>query len=257
MAHIMFASHSACHIGVPKPGGIRPNEDKIFFDHTRGLFLVADGMGGPGGGKFASAMVVDCVNQICIGRPTRAVLVSAMQEANDRMVHTSEMKHLNQQDYMGCVATMAWIDVEDPNGRTLIAHIGDTRAWDFEFDGNGHRLTIDHGLTNHLPEARAMRDPDRCIVTRALGQERSRDRIHSQWIDVVDTFRLIPERLLLLVSDGVSDYLNSAALANTVTAEWSKGPVGITDKILKRTLDEQRLQATGDNIGIVAVIRTS
>lgn len=65
------------------------NQDTHLLLPDRGLWVVADGMGGAQGGEVASAMLVDTLTEVYRERSTEALL-AAMDEANRRIHHAAE-----------------------------------------------------------------------------------------------------------------------------------------------------------------------
>src|SRR5437764_12043601 len=64
------------------------NEDYCLIDPERGLYVLADGMGGAKAGERASRMAVDTVAEIVKSAPRldSQVLLTAMEEANRRVL---------------------------------------------------------------------------------------------------------------------------------------------------------------------------
>ncbi len=65
------------------------NQDSHLLLPDRGLWVVADGMGGAQGGEVASAMVVETLTEVYRERSTEALL-AAMDEANRRIHDAAE-----------------------------------------------------------------------------------------------------------------------------------------------------------------------
>src|SRR3954453_8347529 len=67
------------------------NEDYCLIQPELGLYVLADGMGGAKAGEYASRMAVDAVAEMVqqAGRRDSQVLLSAVEEANRRVVEAS------------------------------------------------------------------------------------------------------------------------------------------------------------------------
>ena len=111
------------------------NEDYCLIDAERGLYVLADGMGGAKAGERASRMAVETVAEIVPhGRRTRfAGADPAAEEANRRVL---EAAHSDPSlEGMGTTLVAA-LELE---GELAIASVGDSRAY----------VLDDHGLARH------------------------------------------------------------------------------------------------------------
>jgi protein phosphatase len=159
---VKLAAASATDQGLVRQN----NEDSFLIDDQRGLFAVADGMGGHRGGEVASRTAVEALRAAvanglplhdAIGRANIAVLERAAGDA----------------DLAGMGTTMTAV-VALGGHQILIGHVGDSRAY-LLHDGMLQRATDDHSLVEEMvregrltPE-QAESHPQRAIVTRALG----------------------------------------------------------------------------------------
>ena len=182
------------------------NEDRVFDCAERGVWAVADGMGGHVGGDLAAQAVIDRL---------RALV------ATDRAIHFADMlatlgqangdiRQRNDRLRIGAGATVVAAMIEDN-----IAHIawaGDSRAYRLRRDGFD-LLTHDHSVVQELVDAgllaaeRADNHPQSHVVTRALGID---DDPRLQTTSV----RLSPGDRLLLCSDGLSRSLTAADISD-------------------------------------------
>src|SRR5258708_1125411 len=76
---------------TPTHGGLRRkiNEDSVFVDSERGLWAVADGMGGHDAGEIASAMVTDALRCLQVGADldeTAANAEQALRQVNRELI---------------------------------------------------------------------------------------------------------------------------------------------------------------------------
>lgn len=122
------------------------------------LLVVADGMGGQGGGDVASAVTLDAFVQhslmsmpwLTAGTPEGQALLAAdatqfLTECQLRLGAVAERKHLPPR--LGTTLTAAYLSASG----LVIVHVGDSRAYRMR-DGKLERLTHDHTLGEALGE---------------------------------------------------------------------------------------------------------
>lgn len=174
--------------------GPRPaNEDSIWQDAGRGLYVVADGIGGPGKGDLASQMLVSLLESTLASKPQAPldeVVTEALSLANRKIIAAflgdPALKGL------GSTVTLALIE----GNRLRLWHVGDSRAYLLR----GRKLTClteDHTLARVL-EKMGQTPPEKGAHTlvRCLGKDAKCT------FDTVDT-TLEPGDRLLLCTDGV------------------------------------------------------
>lgn len=147
------------------------------------ICVVCDGMGGPRGGRLASALAVETFLASCLanlrrgmsGKEVQMVAEFAVSAANSAVYERS--KEDPQLLGMGTtlVSAIAW------EGQALLSNVGDSRAYLIRgADGENagiSRITKDHSLVEKLVELgnitaeEARIHPDRNLITRALGPE--------------------------------------------------------------------------------------
>lgn len=196
------------------------NEDTYWCDAAHGLWLVADGMGGPGRGEAASRAAIDATIA-AVG--ARIGIADAIRRAG-----AAVLAHPAQQAApapMG--STLAALRLEHDNQYEL-AWIGDSRIYLWQ---NG-------GLTRVARPANAPRGTDRArqqrprnAATQALGITPTLD------LDVEPvTGQCTPGMQFLLCSDGLTDELDDAQLA-AVLARTDLAAQECIDHLLLAALD--------------------
>ncbi|KKM12940.1 hypothetical protein SY88_01190 [Clostridiales bacterium PH28_bin88] len=149
----------------------RRNEDHYLVDLARGLFVVADGMGGHQAGDVASRLAVETIAAWIppagVDNPP-LMLAEAVSRANEAVYRQSRCRPDNQG--MGTTVTAALVK----DGILYVAHVGDSRAYLLR-QGAMEAITLDHSFVGELvrrggiTEAEAMDHPQRNMLTRALG----------------------------------------------------------------------------------------
>jgi protein phosphatase len=155
------------------------NQDSYMVLPDRGLWVVADGMGGAQAGEVASSMAIEALKDSYVD-PTVESLAAAMAEANRRIHDAARDPDLTG---MGTTAVAIALvpgepDPEAPGAEEeqhlLVVNVGDSRAYLFR-DAGLTQLTDDHSVVAQLvrdgriSQAEADAHPQRNIVTRVLG----------------------------------------------------------------------------------------
>ena len=178
------------------------NQDNFLILDERGLYAVADGMGGHLGGEVASKLAVDAL-RASYAEGTVDALAAAIEEANlsihDKGETDPELRGMGTT--VVAVAAVPDDQGDETTGSLLVANVGDSRAYLFRDDALT-QLTEDHSMVadlvreGRISEAEAEVHPQRNIVTRVLGVYDTVD-IDLWPIDAVRGDRL------LLCSDGL------------------------------------------------------
>ena len=184
------------------------NEDAYVFEPP--LFAIADGMGGARAGEVAAGIATAALKD---GRPAvvdEASLEAAIAEANRRVWERSVADPSTAG--MGTTVTVAFVDA--PAEAVVFGQVGDSRAYRLRGDVL-EQITTDHSLVAELVQSgvltpeEAERHPQRSAITRAVGTESAIE---------VDVFTVPAELgdLVLLCSDGLTDMLTKAEIAETI-----------------------------------------
>jgi serine/threonine protein phosphatase PrpC len=184
------------------------NEDAWLCLPDRGLFAVADGVGGRPHGDVASTLFVDTIAAGCQGPASDERLATTFLDANRRLLAASRGRGLDRP--MATVGTVAWLDGTD----LRIGHVGDTRLYLLDAHGVGTQLTADHTVDSRWADAAAPAARGSHQLTAAIGVEPRDDT--TAWMQQLRV-PVMPGNVLVLVTDGVSDAMGRGDLA-AVTA---------------------------------------
>ena len=168
------------------------NQDSYALLPDRGLYVVADGMGGAQGGEVASRLAIETLQE-AYREPGADSLEAAFAQANHRIYEAADDPQLRG---MGTTTVaIAIVSDDDPGGdlsaagadgqgadndrgeaveRLVVVNVGDSRAYLYR-DGGLTQLTDDHSVVAELvrdgritaEEAEA--HPQRNVITRVLG----------------------------------------------------------------------------------------
>jgi protein phosphatase len=204
--------------GLTDVGRVRKgNEDSFFVDDARGVFLVADGMGGHAAGEIASELASQVVGGALVRGVDDGLEPELLADALRRSLHGAHEAIIarTQQDPstegMGTTITAL---VVLPDGRYLVGHVGDSRMYLLR-GGELRQVTVDHTWVQRevdagrLTEQGARRHRLSHILTRALGADSA---------DKPDLLAgtLAPGDLVLLCSDGLTGMLTDRMIAQTL-----------------------------------------
>jgi protein phosphatase len=227
-------------IGLSDPGCVRPNNEDFFaLVRERGLYVVADGMGGAQAGEHASRLAVETVVATILNAPQADAerLAFAFQEANRQVMEAAAGDAML--DGMGTTLVAAL----ESGPELLIASVGDSRA--YVYDGAGLIVITEDqtwvqevGRRLGIDEESLRTHPMRHVLTMAIGVS-SQLRMHSYALQPG------PGTQVLLCSDG----LHGVVAAETIGGILS-GPEGLEEKC-RLLIDAAREAGGPDNITAV------
>lgn len=231
--------------GISDPGCVRTNnEDYYLLSKDRGLYVVADGMGGAQAGEHASKLAAETVQNYVVkaDHSDAQVLAQAFEEANRRVIDAASRDV--ELEGMGTTLVAAL----DTGTELLVASVGDSRA--YVYDGDklivltedqtwvhevGRRLGIDESsLKTH---------PMRHVLTMAIGVSPDL-RVHS--------YAVTPDKgtLVLLCSDGLHGVVDDGEIEKTLAGN------GNLESKCKRLVKAARDAGGPDNITAVLLEAT-
>ncbi len=223
------------------------NQDYVFASlepvgNLPNLFVVADGMGGHNAGDYASShavqILVDEIRKDADFNPIR-VIRHAIETANTEIIEQAQ----SDARYKGMGTTIVVSTIV--GNYAYVANVGDSRLYIIQ-DGI-HQVTKDHSLVQEmvrigeLQPAEARNHPDKNIITRALGAERTVD------IDFFD-MKLEPESTILMCSDGLTNMVEDAKIEDIITGQSEN-----LEKKGEKLLAEANSNGGKDNIAIVLI----
>ena len=244
----MAVTAKLLHAGRSDVGRQRKNnEDRIWMDADRGIFVVIDGLGGHAAGEKAAATAAEFVSARLL-RQTGTVedrLAEAITLANNEINRLAA----DQTDLRGmaCVLTAAVID----NGDVVVGHVGDSRLYYLEH-GSIRKITHDHSPvgeredSGELTERDAMLHPRRNEVYRDIGSE-YHEPDDPDFIEIV-RMRFPSYGALLLCSDGLTDQVTSSEILRTIEQHAGKPELAVQSLI-----DAANRAGGKDNVSVIVV----
>jgi protein phosphatase len=199
------------------------NEDAYLVDEP--IYGIADGMGGHIAGDVASQTAVDTITSRAKEQSPGDAdsLAELVKEANAAIWERSQSDP--SLHGMGTTCTMVLVGDDHLD----IAHVGDSRAYLYR-DGELSQITEDHTLVGRMvKEGRlepheAERHPQRNIITRALGIDRSVE---------VDTITLTVREgdRILVCSDGLTSMIEAEEIRDILRSE--SDPQVVADRLVE------------------------
>ncbi len=181
------------------------NEDSFLADAARGIFVVADGVGGADAGEIASQKAVDVLNgafpdKISDGEDVEDLMELAIQKANSA-IHQMAAEHPR---FSMMATTVVALHLD--GARATIGHVGDSRLYRLSPEGKLLRETEDHSIVEEEVRAgrmtpeQAANHPSKNVISRALGAEESVE-VDMKTIEVGDG------NSFLLCTDGITRHI--------------------------------------------------
>lgn len=208
------------------------NEDALFADEERGVFIVADGMGGHVAGEVASQIVTETVGPgVCharseglAGEDLEGRALELIEYANRAILQRADSEP--EKRGMGTTLTLLILTSQS---EYLLQQIGDSRGYLMR-DGTLSQVTRDHTVVQQqvdrgaLTPEQARDHPLSHILTRALGTDM---RVEADAF----TGKAEPGDIFLLCSDGLSGMLTDAQIAR-ILSQPTDDLQGLADELV-------------------------
>jgi len=239
IVHITCAGRT--DVGIIRSG----NEDSYLIVPERGIFLVADGMGGHAAGEVASEMAARL-----IARELGSLRGLNDEQVADRMRNAIRsanaaifQRTLTEHDKRGMGTTVTALVLFET--RFLIGQVGDSRAY-LQRDARLTQVTKDHSYVQeqvdagYLTPEQARTHPYSNVITRCVGA--NSDVIPDIYVGTVK-----PGDLFLLASDGLTGMLEDHQLAESLA------PGETPQQQVDRLIEEANRHGGLDNITAILV----
>lgn len=187
------------------------NEDCYLSVPERGLWLIADGMGGHEAGEVASSIVAQTIEQQTLNGKA---LSESIQLAHESVLSAGD----EGQGAKGMGSTV--VALESSGNEYKVAWVGDSRAYLWCPDDSGgtlEQLSTDHSYVQLLLASGAISEdevnnhPDKNVITQCIGSL-DVENIH------VDSVKGVwdEKQWILLCSDGLTDELSDEEIAQVL-----------------------------------------
>lgn len=241
-------SAGVCDIGLKR----KTNQDSIYLNPEKNIFVVADGMGGHNGGDIASAMAVKYVPQYLIENfeadPVLAC-VESIKVANKNI----KMRGAGDPNLAGMGTTVVSFYFK---GATLfVSNVGDSRAY---LVNKNHlfQLSRDHSLVQEklnlgiYNREQAKQDPQKNVLVRTVGFDEVVD------VDVF-TYKVSKNDIFLSCSDGLHGKVSDADILYIIN-QHLPNPAQASKEMVHQCAEALVAQANqnggNDNISVILVV---
>ncbi len=222
------------------------NQDYFMVDNQKGIYMIADGVGGGPAGEVASHVAINAAydylnkNLDMLSQESPGSILERTIEKSHQTIRAI-FEQVPEYHGMGTTLLIAWLP--GLRDQLWITHVGDSRCYRV-YQGEVEQLTRDHTVFNAVKDANLLpedpaRWPSRSLLSQTLGAS---DIIAPQNIHrVVDM-----EELYFLCSDGIYEVLDQEEIDSYLTQPGH--PELICEGIVQTALDsgaEDNLTAVG------------
>jgi serine/threonine protein phosphatase PrpC len=180
------------------------NEDSFLADSERGIFAVADGVGGAEAGEVASQTAIEVLDEAfrhqLAGSDNEDLMELAIQRAN------ASINQMAQDHAKFAMMATTIVGLHLDGNVATIGHVGDSRLYRLTPAGQLLRETEDHSVVEEEVRAgrmtaeQAANHPSKNVISRALGAENSVE-VDMKVLEVDDGTEF------LLCTDGITRHI--------------------------------------------------
>src|SRR6185295_8703595 len=187
------------------------NEDSFLADSERGIFSVADGVGGAEAGEVASQTAIEVLDEAFRHRLDDADVEDLMELAIQRANASIHQMAQDHAKFAMMATTIVALQVQ--GNVATIGHVGDSRLYRLTPAGQLLRETADHSVVEEEVRAgrmtpeQAAHHPSKNVISRALGAENDVE-VDMKVIEVDDGTEF------LLCTDGITRHIPDHELRN-------------------------------------------
>lgn len=239
-------------------GNVRTNnEDNFFADADRGVFVVADGVGGRDKGEVASGMVASAVEEAAanlrsvaseadpVSSPDHRERMLDLLRRHIQQVNTDIFNEDTSRDNEHGMATTTDLLIV-AGASAYVGHVGDSRIYLIRA-GQIYRITEDHTYAemlrrNQSAEMRALAGVNKKfehMLTRSMGAKPHVEP-DTLFVDVR------PGDQFVLCTDGLTDYLSGSEILERATNMSG-------ERLVEELVSEAKQRGGRDNITVVVV----
>lgn len=191
------------------------NEDSYLEMPERGLFAVADGVGGAQAGDVASQMAVEQLAEAFTNfreGDVEELMHEAITRGNSAIYNLS-----HDLPQLSTMATTI-VTLQISGNIATIGHVGDSRLYRLDSRGNLFRETQDHSVVEEEVRAgrmtpeQAENHPSKNVISRALGAESTVE------VDM-KTIMFEPNTTFLLCSDGITRHISDVEIRDLLALQ--------------------------------------
>lgn len=231
----------------------KTNQDSIYLNPEKNIFVVADGMGGHNGGDIASAMAVKYIPEFLLKNLATDKPVKTTEESIQYANNNIKARGEQDEKLVGMGTTVVSFFFKGPN--LYIGNVGDSRGYLIN-KNRLFQLTKDHSLVQEklnigiYDREEASADPQKNVLVRTVGFEEDVD---------VDSFTYKVSRndIFLSCSDGLHGKVSDPDILfiiNKYIPEPSKCTQSVLDACVKALIDQANANGGNDNISVVLVV---
>ena len=218
------------------------NEDAIYINEQKNLYLVADGMGGCNAGEVASSTAISAFVKAMENAENGEILdkmMSAVAQCNKEVYQKSR----ENIEFLDMGTTLVAVTIE--NEKMFVVHVGDSRVYLFR-ENNLQQITTDHSYVMELVKIGSITreeaevHPKRNIITRAIG---IREDVEADTI--IEDMKQRDK--ILLCTDGLSNMVSKGEMKKILIEQCS------TEEKVKKLVFLANEKGGLDNISLILI----